>query len=154
MFRLASYKNNLLTDLEAQVTIAIRDSVADGGALKFYPAPLEISRIANLALNWTIVHSITDESPLAGLTEQDFRERHIEVVVSIKAFDDHFATTVQQRTSYAGDEIVYGAKFLSMFHRAENGIQTVIELDKMDAFEPAQLPVIEEPATGAVQAGV
>lgn len=146
MFRLASYKNNLLTDLDASVTVAMRDLPVEGstpgslGAVQFYPVALEISHIGNLALNWTVVHPIDDTSPLAGLTAAEYAARHVEVVVAIRGFDDHFATTVQQRTSYAGDEIVYGARFQPMFHRSEDGGHTVLELDKINAFAPVQLP--------------
>lgn len=147
MFRLASYKNNLLTDLDASVTVAMRDLPPEGsprgtlGAVDFYPVALEIAHIGNLALNWTVVHPINEASPLWGLTASDYADRHVEIVVAIRGFDDHFATTVQQRTSYAGDEIVYGARFQPMFHRSEGGTHTVLELDKINAFTPVQLPV-------------
>jgi inward rectifier potassium channel len=160
MFRLASYKNNLLTDLDATVTVAMRDLPANNstpgilGVVQFYPVGLEIAHIGNLALNWTVVHPINDASPLAGLTAEDYSTRHVEVIVSIRGFDDHFATTVQQRTSYAGDEIVYGARFQPMFHRSEDGFATVLELDKINSFSrvelPAKAPVVEtvEQVTG------
>lgn len=147
MFRLASYKNNLLTDLDASVTVAMRNLPPNGsaygslGAIQFYPVGLEIAHIGNLALNWTVVHPIDEVSPLWGLTAADYAGRHVEIVVAIRGFDDHFATTVQQRTSYAGDEIVYGARFQPMFHRSEDEAHTVLELDKINAFAPAQLPV-------------
>ena len=147
MFRLASYKNNLLTDLDANVTVVVRDLPPAGsapgspGAVQFYPVGLEIAHIGNLALNWTVVHPINEASPLWGLTATDYATRHVELVVAIRGFDDHFATTVQQRTSYAGDEIVYGARFQPMFHRSEDGEHTVLELDKINALAPAQLPV-------------
>ena len=146
MFRLATYKNNLLTDLDAIVTIAMRDLPPQDslpgtlGKIEFYPVDLEINRIGNLALNWTIVHPITEASPLWGFTAADFADRHVEVIAAIRGFDDHFATTVQQRTSYIAEEILHGVRFQPMFHRSEDGSQTVLELDKIDAFVPAGVP--------------
>ena len=151
MFRLASYKNNLLTDLDASVTVAMRDLPPAGsppgtiGKVEFYPVGLEIAHIGNLALNWTVVHPINEASPLWGLAAADYAERHVEIVVAIRGFDDHFATTVQQRTSYTSDEIVYGARFQPMYHRSEDGSHTVLELDKINAFAPAQMPVNAAP---------
>jgi len=136
MMRLASYKNNLLTDLEAQLTIAVQE---EGAKLDFYRAPLELSTISSLALSWTVVHPITEDSPLANFSEADYRNKHIEIILAVKGFDDHFATTVQQRTSYAGDEIRYGEQFVRMFERAEHGAYTRVMLDKIDETVTASL---------------
>ena len=146
MFRLASRKNNLLTDLDAQVTIALRDTPAAGGAFQFYQVALEISHIGNLALNWTVVHAITEASPLWGFGAEDYGARSVEVIVAIRGFDDHFSTTVQQRTSYHGDEIVHSAKFKPMFKRSAEGEHTLLRLDAIDDYERVNLPQMAEAA--------
>lgn len=132
MIRLATYKNNHLTDAEAQLTAALH--VEEDGKMitRFYPLPLEIAKVGSLALSWTIVHNINEDSPLMNLTEQQLKESKVEVILSIKAFDDHFSNTVQQRTSYSYHQLVYGAKFLPMFERDRQGQYTVLELDKIN----------------------
>ncbi len=144
MVRLATSKNNHLTDVEAQVTISMH--VTDDGkrVRQFFGLPLEIKRINSLALSWTLVHVINEESPLFGMSYEDMREAEIEFLYHIKGFDDHFSNTVQERTSYVFSEIVYGAKFLPAFHRSEDNNTTVLELDKLNAFEPAMLPEVEK----------
>jgi inward rectifier potassium channel len=139
MFRLATYKNNHLTDADAQVTIAVH--VEEGGktVTKFYPLPLEINHINSLALSWTIVHPLDDNSPLRDYTEQDFMDCKIEMMITIKAFDDHFSNTVQQRTSYTQDELVYGAKFEPMYARSEDGTYTNLMLEKINLYEKVVL---------------
>ena len=140
MVRVATYKNNHLTDAEAQMTLALHVT-EDGKMLtRFYQLPLEISKITSMALSWTLVHHITDDSPLAAFTEQQMRDARLEVVVNIKAFDDHFSNTVQQRTSYTHDELIYGARFLPMFERAKDGAYTLLELDKIGLYTEADLP--------------
>jgi len=140
MFRLATFKNNHLTDAEAQITAAVR--VEENGKIvtKFFPLILEINRINSLALSWTVVHPLDAKSPFADYAEHDFYNNKIEMMVTIKAFDDHFSNTVQQRTSYNRDEMVYGAKYIPMYERAESGAYTELRLNKIDAYEKMSLP--------------
>jgi inward rectifier potassium channel len=140
MIRLATYKNNHLTDVEAIVTAALHVEENGKTVTKFYPLTLEISKINSLALSWTVVHYMNEDSPLYGFTEKDLRDGKLELIVSIKAFDDHFSNTVQQRTSYAAHEMIYGAKFTPMFEKAEDGSTTILKLDKVNAYERVRLP--------------
>ena len=139
MLRVASQRNNHLTDAEAQLTTAFH-IIEDGKRVtRFYQLPLEISRINSLAMSWTVVHPVDDKSPFYGFSMEDMRNARIEIIVTIKAFDDHYSNIVQQRTSYAGAEIIYGARFTPTFHRAGDGSHTVLELDKLNAYEPVPL---------------
>jgi inward rectifier potassium channel len=149
MCRMASYKNNHLTEVEAQLTVAFHLNENGSTVTRFYPMKLEISKINSMALNWTLVHAIDENSPLYQLSHQDMKEAGIEVMVFVKGFDDHFSNTVQQRTSYTINEIVYGAKFLPMFRRAADGTSTILELDKINAFEAATVPEAETSAVNA-----
>jgi inward rectifier potassium channel len=144
MFRVATFKNNHLTDAEAQVTAAFHVLEEGRHMTRFYQLPLEIARINSLAMSWTLVHNINDQSPFWGYTEADFNNANIELMVTIRAFDDHYANLVQQRTSYATRELVYGARFKPAYHRSEDGTHTVLELDKISAYEPVQ---IKEPVS-------
>lgn len=150
MLRMATYKNNHLTDLEAQMTCALHIATDGGRTTKFYPIKLEISRIGSLALSWTVVHPLNEESPLYTFSEQDFRENQVEIIVAIKGFDDHFSNTVQQRTSYTPQELVFGAKFLPMSDREIDENFTVLHLDKIGDYEQVALPPSHEvPASSA-----
>lgn len=90
MFRLAPYKNNALTDAEVVITTAIE--VVENGTPRsnFYQLKTQFSKINTLALNWTIVHEIDEESPFYGFSEEDFKNTGIEIIVHIRAFDEFF----------------------------------------------------------------
>ncbi len=138
MLRTTTYKNNHLTDVEASLTLAIHVKENDKMVTRFYPLPLEISKVASLALSWTMVHAINEESPLYGFDKTQVAESKMEVIVNIKGFDDHFSNIVQQRTSYTYKQVIYGARFLPMFERAADGEYTLLELDKINAHELVQ----------------
>jgi len=135
MLRTATYKNNHLTDVECQITLALHVKEDGKTITKFFSLPLDLNRINSLALSWTIVHPINEESPLYQISKQDVEDTKMELIVNIKAFDDHFSNIVQQRTSYNYTQVVYGAKFLPMFERAQDGSQTILELDRINAHE-------------------
>ncbi len=140
MLRIATYKNNHLTDVEAQLTLALHLEENGKKVTRFYPLPLEFGKINSLALSWTIVHHVNEDSPLNGYTREDIADSKAEVIVNVKAFDDHFSNIVQQRTSYTYKQLVYGARFLPMFERARDGDYTVLELDKINAHESVNFP--------------
>lgn len=65
MFRLAPFKNNALTDADVIVSAAIE--VIENGTAKsnFYRLDTQLSKINTLALNWTVVHPINENSPFS-----------------------------------------------------------------------------------------
>lgn len=144
MLRLATYKNNNLTDVEAQLTLALHIQDGEKWTTKFYPVKLEITKVTSLALSWTLVHPINEESPLHAMAEEELADKRLEVIVNIKAFDDHFSNTVQQRSSYTHKELVFGARFLPMYERPEGTSYTILQLDKINAHERTALPPADE----------
>jgi inward rectifier potassium channel len=140
MLRMATYKNNHLTDVESQLTIALHLDENGKTVTRFYPLPLEMPRINSMASSWTIVHNITEESPLANYDQKALAEANAEVMIYVRAFDDHFSNTVQQRTSYLSGQVIFGARFTPMFQRSDDGSYTLLDLSKINAHEPADLP--------------
>ena len=139
MIRTTPFKNTNFTDAEAKVTLGM--SVEEDGTLvnKFYSLALEMERINALTLSWTLVHPITEDSPLFGYSKEDFSTTNGEIVVYIKTFDDMFSNTVAIRTSYTFAEIVYGAKFQPMYGRSDDNSKTILNLDKLNAFTSVTL---------------
>ncbi|MEL1254844.1 ion channel [Flavobacterium sp. DGU38] len=135
MIRLVPFKNTNFTDAKAKVTLGM--TVEENGKMtnKFYNLELELDRINALSLSWTLVHPITENSPLYNFTEEDFRRIHGEILVFITTFDDMFSNTVAARTSYTFDEVVYGAKFQTMYNRSKDGSKTILHLDMLNDFE-------------------
>lgn len=136
MFRVAPYKyGHTLTDVYVQVTVSFEVEEKDGkGVAQFYTLSLEREHVDSLMMNWTVVHPIDQNSPLEGFTAADMQDADLEVYVLIRGFDDVYASTVLQRTSYTYNEIVHNAKFVPMYHESDDGKTTVFELNKLDKF--------------------
>ena len=135
MFRIASYKDNHnLSDAEIKVNLALQVQEDGNATYKFYSLELERSKVDTLMMNWTVVHPIDEKSPLLGLTEEDYRSSDVEVYVNIKGFDDVYSTVVIQRTSYTYEEIIFNAKFMTMYRESDDGKTTILELDKLSRY--------------------
>jgi inward rectifier potassium channel len=135
MMRVAPYKNTTLTDAIAKITLGLQIKENGKWINKFYPLDLEYDRVNALTLSWTLVHPITENSPLYGFTNEDFKTRKGEVLVFLKAFDDMFSNTVAKRTSYTFEEIIFNAKFKPMYEHNTNNTSTVLHVDKLNAIE-------------------
>ncbi len=135
MFRLAPTKKNSISDLHVTVTLSM--SAMEDGVMKnkFYPLPLSIDKIMSLALNWTVVHPIEDDSPLYGLTKEEIDNARTQFIVSVKGFDEGFSNMVVARTGYTWKDIKYGAKYNPMYKYFDSENVTMLELDKIDDYE-------------------
>jgi inward rectifier potassium channel len=135
MIRITPYKNTNFTDAEVKVTLGM--NVPENGIMKnqFYTLDLEMDRINSLNLSWTLVHPITEDSPLFQFDAANFANTIGEIMVFVKIFDDMYSTVVSTRTSYTFSEVVYGAKFKPMFSRSTDNSKTVLHLNMLNEFE-------------------
>jgi len=93
---------------------------------RYFTLALERSRVAIIPLHLTVVHAITDESPLLGMSGQDLAESAAELLVLVTAIDETFSQTVHARTSYTHEEIEFDSRFATVLTLAEDG---VVEVD-------------------------
>jgi inward rectifier potassium channel len=135
MFRLISDKNNVLTDLNMKVTAAIKVQKGDKLVNEFFQLRLEMDNVNALAFNWTIVHALDAESPFADYTFEDFEKNDVEIIVFLKAYDEHYSSQVLARTSYKASEFVDNAKFKVMFHQSPDNTHTILNLQKLNDFD-------------------
>ena len=137
MFRFAPYKDNhTLTDVQIRVNIGlkvIQDDLTE--EYRYYDLALERTKVESLPLNWTVVHPIDENSPLKGFTYKDMEAADVELYVLIRGFDDVYSNFVQQRTSYTYHEIKFNGKFVPMYRESEDGRTTILELNKLNAYE-------------------
>ena len=133
MFRIVNERSNQLIEVEAHVTVSLRDP--ETGFHTFSNLSLERTRINLFPSNWTVVHPIDPTSPLTGLEPEDLRAMDAEFIVLIKAFDDTFAQNVYARTSYKGDEILWGRRFATMTSPPGEDGMAELDLALLDSLE-------------------
>lgn len=135
MFRLVNTRSSQLIEVAAQVSIA--RFVEENGqiARRFEPLLLEREKVSFFPLAWTVVHSIDENSPLHNLSDEDLIESDAEILILMTAIDEDFAQTVHTRTSYKPPEIVWNAKFISIYNPTESGDPVSIDVRKLSKVE-------------------
>jgi inward rectifier potassium channel len=120
-FRIVNRRSNSLMELQAQVLLMTVESVNGTLQRKFAQLTLERPGVLFLPLTWTVVHPIDANSPVRGLTKDDFERLQVEFLILIKGVDDTFGQTVHQKFSYRYDEIAWGGQFAPAFDISEDG---------------------------------
>ena len=140
MFRLVNGRNNQLVEVRA-VVMFTRFVVENGKRVrKFDTLALERRSVSFLPLSWTVVHPISEGSPMYGLTEADLNSSEAEILILLTGTDETFASGVHQRSSYKPDEIRWGHKFVSIYNNVDPGGPISIDVRKLSKVERAGLP--------------
>jgi inward rectifier potassium channel len=141
MFRIVNMKTNEIVELEAKVLMTRRkgDGLMDR---EYIPLKLERDRVVFFPATWTVVHPIDEKSPLWGETEDSLLGCDVEFLVLLNGFDETFSQNVHARSSYRADEVVWGARFRSVFNPPNPDGTLSVDIRKLDEFERVPLPAV------------
>lgn len=134
MFRIVNGLRTQLIDLEAEVTFSRFEDAGGGRTRRFYPLRLARDRVAFFPLAWTVVYPIGPDSPLFGVDARDLARGEAEFLVLLRGMDDDLFQTVRARTSYKADEVVWNAKFASMY-REDVPDAVAVDVNKLSDLE-------------------
>ena len=140
MMRMANMRDNQIIDLTARINCSWLEAGTAGIGRKFQLLGLERSDVMLFPLSWTLVHPITEESPLWGLSDQDLRKAEFEFLVLITGIDETFSQKVNARSSYKPAEIVWGARFRNIFNPPDENGRLSIDIHRIDESDPTPLP--------------
>lgn len=140
MLRVANMRDNQIIDLKARVNCSWIEHGVAGIGRKFRLLELERSEVMLFPLAWTLVHPITEESPLWGLTAEDLRKSEFEFLVLLSGIDETFSQQVHSRSSYKPNEIVWGAKFRNIFNPPDARGRLSVDIHRIDQSDPVELP--------------
>ena len=142
MVRCATFSNHVLSNVSANITLAVKEKQPETGKLlnKFFNLKLEIDKISAFILSWTLVHVIDEKSPLYNLNINDLKESQFELLVFLNGFDESFSNVVNSRQSFGVEDMIWGAKFTPMIHASDSSSRTVLDFNKLHAYELAPLP--------------
>lgn len=137
MFRCANERSDQLIEVSVQIMYSRIDVRPNGERVREFTAlPLEFDKVTFFALSWTVVHPIDDSSPLFNLTAEDLTAGEAEFLVLLSGNDDTFAQVVHSRTSYKANEIIWNARFRSMFIESRERGTTGMDLSRIHEYEP------------------
>ncbi|MBK8465302.1 MAG: transporter [Chloracidobacterium sp.] len=139
MVRLVNGRSNQL--IEVRATMIYARFVEEHGKTvrRFDSLELERDKVSFLPLAWTIVHPITPDSPLYGITREEVERTDAEILVLLNATDETFAAVVHTRSSYKPEEVHVGYKFANIYNEVDDGEPISINVRKLSAIEPAPI---------------
>ena len=138
-FRIANRRRrNEIIELEAQVLYSSFEPNDRGQLVRRYRfLALERNKVTFFPLAWTIVHPIDDSSPLKGKSRDDLEREGAEILVLLTGVDETYEQTVHARTSYRADEIVWNARFQSIFRGLSPAHLLSIDVSRLNDIEEA-----------------
>ncbi len=120
MFRVANKLNHQLQNAEARLIASFLVEENGHNTRQYFELELERKEIIFFATSWTIVHPITESSPFWGITQLEFGNMEPEFMIQLKVYDQSYSQDTFANTSYRKEEIVWNAKYDTLFFNKEN----------------------------------
>ena len=119
--RIANGGQNELFGVEVRILLCMTETIDDVRRREFRQLSLDRPKAAFFPLDWTVVHTITPDSPLHGVTETELRKGDAEFLVLVNAIDDTTSQPVNARSSYKWQEVIWDAQFSDMYRTTTDG---------------------------------
>ncbi|MBK5188950.1 MAG: hypothetical protein JJD97_11960, partial [Gemmatimonadaceae bacterium] len=145
MFRIVNLQPGELSDVQARVNLARFEDFDGVRERNFHQLSLERNSVEFFTLHWTIVHPITADSPLAGVTPESMADSQAEFLIFINALEETFSTRVSTRSSYEWDELRWDVKFASIFANGPDGV-IAIDVERLSRTERLEEGATRTPA--------
>jgi inward rectifier potassium channel len=125
MFRAANQRHNLIFGAAASVTVLLDEQVAGATMRRFRDLALIRDMNPVFALTWTIMHPITEDSPLFVLLGDGEPDQDIEIVAILSGVDERTGQTIFARWAYGLADIRPNARFADILGQTPDGTRTI-----------------------------
>jgi len=125
MFRAANQRHNLIFGAAASVSVLRDEQFAGTTMRRFRELPLIRDMNPVFALTWTIMHPITEDSPLFGLLGDGDPDDAMEIVTILSGVDERSGQTIFARWAYGLADIRRNAHFADILGQTPEGIRTI-----------------------------
>ena len=134
MFRIVNMEPGELSDVQVRVNLVRFEDFDGSRERNFHELALERKSVEFFTLHWTVVHPITADSPLAGVTPESLAASQAEFLIFVNALEETFSTRVTARSSYLWDELRWDVKFASIFANGPDGV-IAIDVERLSRTE-------------------
>ena len=137
-FRIVNARSSQIIELEAKLFLARYENENGQIKRKFHQLKLERQKVAFFPLSWTIVHPIDASSPLFKENKASLLESDAEFLILLTGVDESFNQSVHARSSYKANEVIFDAKFSSIFDPETSDHFLTIDVNKLNNVEELQ----------------
>ena len=139
MIRVANLRHEAMVEPEFRM-ILLRNTTTEEGddVRRFRALKLEFDHLIAFPVVLTARHRIDEESPLFGMTPEDFQQQDVRIITSIVGVDTVIVAPVQSFADYNYDQIEWNRRFVEIYDQNAEGLWTVdyARIDETEEFAP------------------
>jgi len=143
MIRVANLRHQAMVEPEFRMILLRNVLTAEGDEVRrFQSLKLEFDHLIAFPAVMTVRHRIDEDSPLFGMTPEDFQRQDILIMASIVGVDTVIVAPVQSFEHYHHKEIQWNRRFVEIYDQSEEGEWTVdyARIDETEEIAPLQSP--------------
>ncbi|MHB1565966.1 MAG: ion channel [Acidiferrobacter sp.] len=111
MFRVANQRGNQILEARVQAVLLRNEQSPEGHDMRrFHDLVLARQRTPTFTYSWTVMHTITPESPLWETDTARLQARDAEIVVILSGLDETLSQTIHARHVYRPEQIQWGQR--------------------------------------------
>ena len=137
MIRVANLRHQAMVEPDFRMILLRSIMTAEGDEVRrFRSLTLDFDHLITFPAVLTVRHRIDEESPLFGMTPEDFQQQDIRIVASIVGVETVIVAPVQGFVDYNYDQIQWNRRFVEIYAQNEQGDWTV-DYGRIDETEEA-----------------
>jgi inward rectifier potassium channel len=137
MIRVANLRHHAMVEPDFRMLLIRSTITAEGDDVRrFRSLTLDFDHLITFPAVLTVRHRIDEESPLFGMTPEDFQQQDIRIVASIVGVETVIVAPVQGFVDYNYDQIQWNRRFVEIYAQNEQGDWTV-DYGRIDETEEA-----------------
>jgi inward rectifier potassium channel len=136
IFRLGNQRGSPIVNAEIRLVLIRTERTTEGETFyRMLDLKPTRERALSLSRSWNVLHSIDEESPLAGETPASLAEKEAELQVMVIGLDDISMQTVHAAHRYFAKDILWGARLVDVLTETPDG-HLLLDLRRFHDVEP------------------
>jgi inward rectifier potassium channel len=135
MIRVANLRHQAMVEPQFRMILLRSTVTAEGDDMRrFSSLQLQFDRLIAFPAVLTLRHVIDVESPLYGMTPEDFQRRDVRILASIIGVDTVIVAPVQSHSDYNYDQIEWNRRFVEIYDQ-NNEKEWTVDYGRIDETE-------------------
>ena len=140
MFRAGNARGNEVVEASINVTVLVDEVSPEGHRMRvLHDLRLRRNTSPLFTLSWSVIHTIDEDSPLAGITPENIDDRLVSMIVTMQGYDATYAQNTHARHLYVPEDFHFGHKFVDVISNLDDG-RFRVDFTKFHRVLPDGLP--------------
>jgi inward rectifier potassium channel len=136
MFRIGNQRDSRLLEAVIRVVLIRTEKSAEGVVIyRMRDLTLERDRSPALSRSWTIMHRLTQASPLHGASPESLARDEVELIVTLVGTDEISAQALHAQMRFTHEQVKFGMRHADMLSELPNG-RLQLDMAKFHALVP------------------